>query len=60
MNKFFLERELSKFKISNHNLMMEEGRQKGIPRELRLCKSCDLGCVEDEYFLLLFVQHMRI
>ena len=30
-------------------MMMEEGRQKGIQRELRPGKSCDLGCVEDEY-----------
>ena len=33
--------------------MIGEGRQKGIPRELRLCKSCDLGCVEDEYHLVI-------
>ena len=33
--------------------MIEEGRQKGIPRELRICKSCDLGCVEDEYHFLI-------
>ena len=50
---FFLRRELSKFRISNHNLMIEEGRQKGIPRELRICKSCDLGCVEDEYHFVI-------
>ena len=33
--------------------MIEEGRQKGIPRELRIFKSCDLGCVEDEYLLVI-------
>ena len=40
--------------------MIEEGKQEGITRELRICKSCDLGCVEDEYHFLLFVQHMKI
>ena len=53
IDSFFLRRELSKFRISNHNLMIEEGRQKGIPRELRICKSCDLGCVEDEYHFVI-------
>ena len=33
--------------------MIEKGRQKGIPRELRICKSCDLGCVEDEYHFVI-------
>ena len=33
--------------------MIEEGGQKGIPRELRICKSCDLGCVEDEYHFVI-------
>ena len=33
--------------------MIEEGRQKSIPRELRICKSCDLGCVEDEYHFVI-------
>ena len=33
--------------------MIAEGRQKGIPRELRICKSCDLGCVEDEYHFVI-------
>ena len=40
-DSFFLRRELSKFSISNHNLMIEEGRQKCIPRGLKICKSCD-------------------
>ena len=53
IDSFFLRRELSKFRISNHNLMIDEGRQKGIPRELRICKSCDLGCVEDEYHFVI-------
>ena len=33
--------------------MIEEGRQKSIPRELRICKSCDLGCAEDEYHFVI-------
>ena len=57
-DSFYLRKELSKFRISNHNLMIEKGRQKGIPRELsqtEVCKSCDLGCVEDEYhFVIIF------
>ena len=53
INSFFLIRELSKFRISHHNLMIEEGRQKGIPSDVRICKSCDLGCVEDEYHFVI-------
>ena len=33
--------------------MIEEGRQKGIPRELTICRSCDLGCAEDEYHFVI-------
>ena len=53
INSLLLRRELSKFRISNHNLMTEEGRQKGILRELRLCKSCDLRCEEDKYHFVI-------
>ena len=53
IDSYFLRRELSKYRILNHNLMTEEGRQKGIPRELRICKSCDLECVEDEYHFVI-------
>ena len=41
--------------------MMEQGRQKGIPREPRLCKSCDLGCVKDEYhFVIICPSHEKL
>ena len=45
--------EMTKFRLSNHNLMIESGRHKNIPRESRICP---FGCnsVENEiHFLLL-------
>jgi hypothetical protein len=40
---------LTKFRVSNHKLMIELGRYKKIPREERLCEICQSGEVEDEY-----------
>ena len=40
---------LAKFRCSNHKLQVELGRIFGIPRELRLCKDCNINSVGDEF-----------
>jgi hypothetical protein len=48
-----LRTEITKFRLSNHRLMIETGRHKKIPKELRFCPFCP-GAVETEmHFLLL-------
>ena len=46
---------LTKFRLSDHNLMIEEGRRKRpkIERVNGLCKHCDKDAVEDEINFLL-------
>ena len=44
-------RNICKFRISDHPLEIEKGRYKKIPRNLRLCNSCNV--VEDETHFLL-------
>ena len=44
--------EMSKFRLSNHNLMIEIGRHKHTPRELRFCPFC-CNLVETELHFLL-------
>ena len=43
---------ITKLLCSNHKLEVETGRHKKIERELRLCKMCTLGLIEDELHLL--------
>ena len=43
---------LTKFRLSNHVLMIEKGRHKKIDRTLRYCPFCP-GVVEDEKHFLL-------
>ena len=45
-------RALVKFRISDHKLMIEEGRHKRIPRENRWCKFCTSE-IEDEQHMLI-------
>ena len=44
-------KELCKFRISNHNIMIEKGRYMNlnVPREERFCPSCKANFVEDEF-----------
>ena len=44
---------LTKIRISAHNLAIESGRHKKIPRDQRLCTSCTNATVEDEVHFLL-------
>ena len=40
---------LSKFRVSAHNLAIEKGRHKNIPRNERKCRNCNLNVIENEY-----------
>ena len=44
--------QLTKLKISDHNLMIEKGRHKGVHKNLRFCPFCQ-GTVEDELHFLI-------
>ena len=50
-----LRRTLTKYRLSEHNLAVEEGRhrQTWLPREVRLCSYCDQGTVETELHFLI-------
>ena len=44
--------QLTKLRISDHNLMIERGRHKGVHKDLRFCPFCQ-GTVEDEVHFLI-------
>ena len=44
---------LSRFRTAAHKLMVEEGRYRGIDKNLRICQFCNANIVEDEYHFLL-------
>jgi hypothetical protein len=52
---FKLRKVLSKFRLSSHNLQIENGRHSRpkIPVDRRLCSKCHLGQVEDEIHFLI-------
>ena len=44
---------LTKFRISSHNLAIEQGRHDNIPSEERKCLKCNMNVVENEFHFLL-------
>ena len=44
---------LSRFRLSSHSLCIETGRYKNVPKNMRLCKCCNMKVVENEYHFLL-------
>ena len=44
---------LARFRCSSHDLWIEKGRFYNIKREDRLCKSCNINVLENEYHFLL-------
>ena len=54
LNNFNSRRLLTKFRISDHNLEVELGRYRNIPREQRTCKVCNT--LDDEFHFLLNCQ----
>ena len=53
INNYFIRRQLTRFRISNHRLLIEESRHRGIDPTDRTCKFCDMNCVENEIHFLL-------
>ena len=53
INNYFIRKQLTRFRISNHQLLIEEVRHRGIDPINRRCKFCDMNCVENEIHLLL-------
>ena len=53
MNNFDLRKHYSRFRISCHHLIIETGRYKNIPSNLRICTSCNSGEIGDEIHFLL-------
>ena len=53
INNYFIHRQTVKFRISDHSLRIEKGRHHGMLREDRICKQCNIGCIEDEFYFLL-------
>ena len=49
---FECRKALSKFSCSDHTLLIEVGRHKGLPVQQRLCKMCHLNIAEDEFHFL--------
>ena len=47
-------RSFSRFRISCHKLIIETGRYRNIPVDLRICSHCNSGAVGDEMHFLLF------
>jgi hypothetical protein len=43
----------TKFRVSDHSLEIESGRNKNITREERICKNCNLNEIGDEYHFFL-------
>ena len=44
---------LTRLRCSTHKFMVEEGRYRGIERNMRKCYLCSMNAVEDEYHFLL-------
>ena len=50
---------LTRFRTSSHSLMIETGRYDDTRRELRICKCCNMGKIENEYHFLLVCSNYR-
>ena len=44
---------IARMRSGTFRLQVEIGRARGVPRDERLCKRCDSGCVEDEIHFML-------
>ena len=50
---------LARFRTSSHNLFIETGRYDNTPRQEKICKSCNMKQIEDEYHFLLVCPNYR-
>lgn len=48
-----IQRTLSRFRMSSHDLAIEIGRYTGMDRHERICIKCNMNIIEDEYHFLL-------
>ena len=48
---------LSRLRLSSHSLAIQTGRYTGIPRHERICTSCNMNAVENEFHFLLVCPH---
>ena len=53
ISNYFIRKQLTRFRISNHQLLIEEGRHRRIDPIDRRCKFCEMNCVENEIHFLL-------
>ena len=53
IDNYFVHRQTVKFGISDLSFMIEKGRQHRMLREERICKQCDIRCIEAEFHFLL-------
>ena len=53
LNKITLNKYMSRFRLSSHNLALETGRYYNIPKENRICTFCNMNKIESEYHFLL-------
>ena len=51
---------LTKFRLSNHNLMIETGRHKKIQKEMRFCPLCHTGIEDEVHFLFYCPVYERV
>ena len=56
-SNFQIRRLITKFRISDHSLLIEKGRYFKIPREERLCHKCKI--LEDEKHFLLYCEYNK-
>jgi hypothetical protein len=57
INIFVQRKNITKFRISAHQVNIERGRYIGLPPELRVCFQCNMQEIEDEhhFFFNLFI-----
>ena len=53
VNSYFIRRQLTKFRRSDHLLMIGKGRHHGLESNYRKCKCWDMTCSEDDFHFLL-------
>ena len=49
---------LARFRTSSHNLFIETGRYDNTPRQNRLCKSCNVNQIGDEYHFFTYLSKL--
>ena len=59
----FIRKQLARIRLSSHNLVIETGRWRKpspIPRDERLCTTCNLGVIDDEVHFIYECDHPEI